>query len=379
MKTYTALGLMSGSSLDGLDIAYCEFSFDGQNWTFKIHQSETFAYDEEWYLLLKQLPQQSKGEMEWANIEYGELSAILVNDFMEKYNLKPELIASHGHTILHEPTKGYTLQIGDGQTIADNTNIKTICDFRSKDVSLGGQGAPLVPIGDKHLFGDFDFCLNLGGIANISFEEVGEIKAFDICGANQLLNHLSLQAGKPYDESGRIAQMGKMNIGLFRLLNSDKYFNLASPKSLSNQYVFDNFISLLDNYQCPLEDKLFTTVKHIAFQINETIKNFPDGRLLISGGGAHNAFLVHALRRETKHEIVVPHPKIVDFKEALIYLSVSESFLYKATSLRKIPFLKPKGKLYFKRKDLDAYLSQNYKPSTNDLKNNIAENFTKRK
>jgi len=319
MEIYTALGLMSGSSLDGLDIAFCEFSLDSTKWKFKIHQAETFAYDEEWLLLLKELPQKSKEEIEWANIEYGELTAILVNNFIEEYNLKPDLIASHGHTILHEPAKGYTLQIGNGQTIANNTNIKTICDFRSKDVSLGGQGAPLVPIGDKYLFGDFDFCLNIGGIANISIEEKGQMKAFDICGANQLLNHLSLQAGKPYDENGSIAQMGKMNRNLFNQLNSDNYFNLAPPKSLSNQYVIDNFISLLDSYQCPLEDKLLTAVKHIAYQINETIKNIPEGRLLISGGGAHNAFLVQALRRETKHEIVIPNSKIIDFKEALIF------------------------------------------------------------
>jgi len=319
METYTALGLMSGSSLDGLDIAFCEFSLDSGKWRFKIHQSETFAYREEWVLLLKQLPQQSKKEIERANIEYGELTASLTNRFIKNHNLKPDLIASHGHTILHEPAKGYTLQIGDGQTIASKTKIKTICDFRSKDVSLGGQGAPLVPIGDKHLFGDFDFCLNLGGIANISFEDEGHLKAFDVCGANQLLNHLSLQLGKPYDENGRVAQMGKMNRQLFDLLNSDIFLGLLPPKSLSNQYVVDNFISLLDSYKCPLEDKLFTAVKHIAFQINETIKNLPDGRLLISGGGAHNAFLVHALRRETKHEIIVPDSRIIDFKEALIF------------------------------------------------------------
>jgi anhydro-N-acetylmuramic acid kinase len=319
MKTYTALGLMSGSSLDGLDIACCEFFYERGKWSFQIHQSGTFAYGEEWLLLLKQLPEQSKGEIEWANIEYGELTASLVNNFIEKYNLKPDLIASHGHTILHEPAKGYTLQIGDGQTIAGKTKIKTICDFRSKDVSLGGQGAPLVPIGDKHLFSDFDFCLNIGGIANISFEEAGKMKAFDICGANQLLNHLSLQAGKPYDENGSMAQMGKMDRGLFNLLNSDIYFEKTLPKSLSNKYVHDEFIELLDGYKCPLQDKLFTVVKHIAFQVTKAIERFPTGEMLISGGGAHNGFLVNALRRETKHKVVIPDKKLIDFKEAMIF------------------------------------------------------------
>ena len=319
MKTYKALGLMSGSSLDGLDIAYCEFSFDGKNWTFKIHQSETFAYDEEWLLLLKQLPEQSKEEIEWANIEFGELTASLVNDFIEEYNLKPDLIASHGHTILHEPDKGYTVQIGDGQTIATKTGIRTICDFRSKDVSLGGQGAPLVPIGDKYLFGDFEFCLNIGGIANISFEEDGGMRAFDICGANQLLNHLSLQAGKPCDENGSMAQMGKMNRELFDLLNSNIYFEKPLPKSLSNQYVQDEFIELLDNYNCPLEDKLFTSVKHIAFQVSKAVEKSQKGRMLISGGGTHNVFLVNALKRETGHDVIIPDAKLINFKEALIF------------------------------------------------------------
>jgi len=319
MEKFTALGLMSGSSLDGLDIAYCEFSLSNNKWNYKIHQAQTFTYDEEWVLRLKQLPKSTKEEITQADIDFGKLTTTFVNQFAEKHKINPGLIASHGHTIFHEPASGYTLQIGNGHTIAKGTGIKTICDFRSRDISLGGQGAPLVPIGDKYLFGDFDFCLNLGGIANISFQENGEMKAFDICGANQILNHLSLQVGKPYDENGNIAILGKMNTELFALLNSDPYFNQQKPKSLSNRYVVTNFIEVTNKIECPIEDKLYTTVKHIAYQTNKAIGNLSNGKLLVSGGGAHNSFMVNALHRETKHEIIVPDKKTIDFKEALIF------------------------------------------------------------
>ncbi len=319
MEKFTILGLMSGSSLDGLDIAHCEFYFEDSKWEYKIIKAQTFTYNEEWLLKLRELPKQKAKEIAKTDIEYGKLTAGFVNEFLKQYKIKPDLIASHGHTIFHEPAQGFTFQLGNGKIIASETGIKTICDFRTKDIMLGGQGAPLVPIGDKYLFGEFDFCLNLGGIANISFEENGQMTAFDICGANQILNHLSLQAGKPYDANGNIASLGKMNRELFNLLNSDPFFRLQAPKSLSNKYVRTNFINVVDNFNCPLEDKLFTVVKHIAFQANNAIKNLAQGKLLISGGGTHNSFLVTAIKREIKHEIIVPDNKTIDFKEALIF------------------------------------------------------------
>lgn len=319
MKKITALGLMSGSSLDGLDIAYCEFYYEKNEWKFEIVEAQTFSYNEEWAIKLRELPNISSKEIEKADYDYGELTAHFVNQFLSLKKYKPELIASHGHTILHEPDKGFTLQIGNGQVIANETGIKTINDFRTKDVSLGGQGAPLVPIGDKLLFGDYDFCLNIGGIANISFEENHKRIAFDICGANQILNYLSLQVGKPYDKNGNIAILGKMNTELFELLNSDSYFTQEKPKSLSNQYVAENFIEATNKIICPVEDKLYTTVKHIAYQTNKAIEKHEKGKLLISGGGTHNKFLVTALKRETKHEIIVPDPITINFKEALIF------------------------------------------------------------
>lgn len=310
---------MSGSSLDGLDIAYCEFYYEKDEWNFEIVDAQTFSYNEEWSIKLRELPNSTPKEIEKADIEYGELTADFVNQFLSQKKYKPDLIASHGHTILHEPAKGFTLQIGNGQIIANETGIKTINDFRTKDVLLGGQGAPLVPIGDKLLFSNYDFCLNIGGIANISFEENGERIAFDICGANQILNYLSLQVGKTFDENGNIAILGKMNTELFNLLNSDSYFDQRPPKSLSNQYVTNKFIDATNKIECPVQDKLYTTVKHIAFQTNKAIENQNKGSLLLSGGGTHNSFMVTALRRETKHDIIVPDPMIIDFKEALIF------------------------------------------------------------
>jgi len=318
MEIFSAIGVMSGSSLDGLDLAFCEFERTA-NWSFKILKVTTYPFSEEWRLKLYSLPTKSQREIDKMDIEFGQFIGQAVNEFLQDSDLKPDLIASHGHTIFHDPGKGYTLQIGDGRTIANLTGITTINDFRSKDIEFGGQGAPLVPIGDEFLFSEYDFCLNIGGIANISFDIDGNRLAFDICAANQLLNHLSLQLGAPFDKNGAYAQLGKLNISLLKKLNSDPYFLLETPKSLSNQYIQTAFTSLLETSNAPVEDKLYTVVKHIAFQVNEAIKNRSGGKILLTGGGAHNSFLVDAISMETNKAIVVPDEKIIDFKEAIIF------------------------------------------------------------
>lgn len=318
METFSAIGVMSGSSLDGLDLAYCEFERN-RSWSFKVLKAKTYPFTEEWRLRLSSLPTKSQEEIERANIQFGQFIGETVFEFLKDNHLKPDLIASHGHTIFHAPEKGYTLQIGDGQTIADITGINTINDFRSKDIELGGQGAPLVPIGDALLFKEYDFCLNIGGIANISFDKKGKRLAFDICAANQLLNHLSLQLGAPFDKDGTFAQLGKLNIPLFNKLNNDMYFLLTQPKSLSNQYVQNAFTAKLETSNASVEDKLYTVVKHIAFQVNEAVKAQAGRKILVTGGGAHNRFLVDAISMETSKEIIVPDNEIIDFKEAIIF------------------------------------------------------------
>ncbi len=305
--------------MDGLDIAFCEFNLEKGKWAYKINAAKTYYYTEEWKIRLRELPNAAAKEIIRANTEYASLCADFINEFTYENKLSPDLISSHGHTVFHEPAEGFTYQIGDGQVIATNTKTKTICDFRSMDISLGGQGAPLVPIGDELLFAGYEFCLNIGGIANISFRENNKRIAYDICAANQLLNFLSLQLGKPFDKNGYYAQLGKLNTHLFNTLNKDAYFMEKAPKSLSNQYVKNNFIDIVNKSGCSVEDKLYTVSKHIAYQVNESSKRFPKGKILLSGGGAHNSFLTSAIKRECKHEIVIPGSKIIDYKEALIF------------------------------------------------------------
>ena len=319
METYSAIGIMSGSSLDGVDIALCSFNRENGSWSFEIRKAVTYPYTEEWQLKLQELPGKDKSEIAATDTAYGQLLSEMVNDFLKDLPDKPDLIASHGHTIFHEPEKGYTLQIGNGQIIADATGILTINNFRQKDIELGGQGAPLVPIGDELLFNEYDFCLNIGGIANISYRDNNQRIAFDVCPANQMLNYLSRQLGASYDKNGAFAQLGKLNKQLFEALNGDLYYRKEKPKSLSNQYVTNAFISKTEMADASVEDKLYTVVKHIAYQVNKSIAHLPVGNLLITGGGAHNKFLVKAIKLETGMNVIVPEKEIVDFKEAIVF------------------------------------------------------------
>ncbi len=309
---------MSGSSLDGIDLVYSEFFYDTK-WHYNIIAAETYAYSEEWIITLTQMPNQTGSKLIEADINYGKYLGNLINEFISINNLKPNIISSHGHTVFHNPDLGYTFQLGNGQTIATTTGIKTICDFRIGDIQLGGQGAPLVPIGDSLLFSEYDFCINIGGIANISFNDNNQRIAFDICPANQLLNHLSRQIGKPYDENGNLAQLGKMDNQLFTSLNNHPYYLLPHPKSMSNQLVTDTFIKMIDESEANLEDKLYTVCKHIAFQIKNATKKYKGNKLLITGGGAHNNFLMTAISNELQIDIPLTDRIIIDFKEALIF------------------------------------------------------------
>lgn len=319
MKEYNALGLMSGSSLDGVDLAFCRFLEKGQSWNYHIEVAETIPYPEVWKQFLVESIDVGAAELLSRDVKFGNHLAELINDFLKRYNLKPDLIAVHGHTLFHQPQKHVSYQMGSGQAIAIATGIPTVSDFRTKDILLGGQGAPLVPIGDALLFGDYDYCLNIGGIANISYAEKNIRKAFDTCPANQLLNHLSQQMGVPYDKGGRLALKGRFNQAFFSLLNQDAYYKLKIPKSLSNEYVHQSFISKIDNFDAPIQDKLNTVVKHIAFQIAGNRKKSMGKQMLVTGGGAHNTFLVQEIQNAGGFELVIPEKQLIDFKEALIF------------------------------------------------------------
>ena len=328
MVTYHAIGLMSGTSLDGLDIAICRFQF-ADKWNFEILHAKTHAYSDEWTERLttaEDLDQESLSDL---NIEYGKLIGQVAHDIKHNCRDKIDLISSHGHTIFHEPDKGITLQIGDGKTIAEVCRCQVISDFRSLDVSLGGQGAPLVPVGDQFLFPEYDACLNLGGFANISYNEnavpggrQGIRRAFDICPANIGLNELARSLGAPYDQNGSLASKGTVNLELLKVLDQLPYYSLPHPKSLGREWYLNNLRPLLSSCEIAVNDLLRTVVEHIAVQVAIVINALsisPDGRILVTGGGAFNTFLIRQIGRLSNHKIVIPDPEIVNFKEALIF------------------------------------------------------------
>ena len=312
-----AIGLMSGTSLDGVDLVYVAFD-KSENYSFEILQTKTYSYTNEWKHKLKEAFHQSEIEINQLDVEYGRYLGKLINSFISDYQIYTiDFVASHGHTIFHKPDQGITLQIGNGSEISKITNHKVICDFRTQDVKFGGQGAPLVPIGDKLLFADYKYCLNLGGFANISFENNRERIAFDICPVNIVMNHYVQKIGLEYDDKGKLASQGQINFELLKELNNLKFYDDAKPKSLGYEFVVDAVFPLIDKYFLSEKDILRTFVEHIVFQISRKIKF--KGELLITGGGTFNTFLINELRKKISNQIVIPKKEIIDFKEALIF------------------------------------------------------------
>ena len=336
MDTYHVIGLMSGSSLDGLDIAYCLFSNENAclpdrqgKWNFKILKTDMVEYPDVWVQEIKQLPVASAKTFLEIHASLGNYFGKRVNDFIKKNSLqnKVDLVASHGHTIFHFPEKRFTTQIGDGAAIAAQTNLPVACDFRTADIANGGQGTPIVPIGDKFLFTGYRFCLNIGGIANISCKTENSIVAFDICAANQILNLLANRLGKEYDTNGEIAASGNVNEALLTKLNTLAFYSLDYPKSLDNSFSRESVLPLLEEFEISTEDKMRTYVEHIAIQIAKHIKwisekekiNFSDeDNMLVTGGGAFNKFLIERIKAQTKIFVEVPNDESVKFKEAVV-------------------------------------------------------------
>ncbi|MBL0102503.1 MAG: anhydro-N-acetylmuramic acid kinase [Bacteroidetes bacterium] len=318
-QIYHVLGIMSGTSLDGVDLAFCEFE-KKDRWNFQLIAGETIPYSQAWSEQLRNAPTLSAESLMRLNSEYGTFLGKLASDFCFRHKLKPDFISSHGHTIFHRPNESYTLQIGSGPHIAAATSLPVIFDFRSGDVALGGQGAPLVPIGDRLLFSEMDYCLNLGGIANISFEKNGERIAFDICAANMVLNYLSGKVGKSYDANGEMARSGKVDKNLLSKLNALRYYAKPFPKSLGREDVEADVIPILEESTLSVNDLLATFCKHIAHQVSNviTLRN-SSNTLLISGGGALNSYLIDCIKEECKINVVVPSPNIINFKEAIIF------------------------------------------------------------
>lgn len=347
-RTYHVIGLMSGSSLDGLDICYVRFIVDSSRAIidtdteidcrpftveYKILQADCKEFPAGFREKLRNAPHLSAFEFARLHTEVGNYFGEVTALFMHKNNIKAvDFICSHGHTIFHQPCAGFTTQIGCGALIAANTNCKVVCDIRTSDVAYGGQGAPLVPIAEQYLFPDYNAFLNMGGIANISFhhpnspEKVSEAEigkkviAYDVCAANTLLNHLAQQNGLAFDENGDLARKGTIIQPILEELNTIAFCKQPAPKSLGTEHVYSEWIALLDNYNNNTEDKLATAVEHISIQIGKETKSvIPNfhSNILITGGGAFNTFLIERIQAHTTSTVIVPDKLTISYKEAL--------------------------------------------------------------
>lgn len=320
-KQFAVIGAMSGTSLDGLDLAYCTFKQTNGKWHFQILQTKCINYGPEFRHWLASIEKATALEFVKADYSLGVFIGQQINSFVKQNKLKVDFIASHGHTIFHQPENGFSTQIGNGAAIAANAGISTVCDFRSLDVALKGQGAPLVPIGDQLLFHEFDYCLNLGGFANISFEVQSKRIAFDLCPVNMALNGLSAQLGAEYDKNGMLAKKGKLDSALLDKLNKLDYYKKEYPKSLGKEWFLKEFLPLIKYSKSRIEDKLNTVCEHAALQISYITNSNSSNKskILCTGGGAYNTYLISRLKKHCKQEIIVPDKKWVEFKEALVF------------------------------------------------------------
>ena len=319
-ETYNVIGVMSGTSLDGIDLAHIHFSVIDSKWSFTILETETVSYDRNWINKLKGAVDFSTEELTELNKNYTVLLANIIKTFITKHQLKNlDAVCSHGHTILHQPQNNFTLQIGNLPEIAKFTGQTVVCDFRVQDVQLGGQGAPLVPIGDRILFANYDYCLNLGGFSNVSFEQNGKRIAFDISPVNTVLNFYANRLGLDYDDKGNISKSGKLNTDLLSELNASDYYKKSYPKSLGFEFVKTIILPLIEKYSIPTEDKMRTFTEHIAAQTASSLP-IKNGKLLASGGGVYNDFLMKRMQFHLPQlQFIIPDAKILEYKEALIF------------------------------------------------------------
>ena len=310
--SYRVLGLMSGTSLDGVDLAICSFT-KNKNWHYKIEKSTTIKYSKYWLETLSNLHKKPEKIINEIDLKYGDFLSKICNKFLK--NEKIDYISSHGHTIFHQPENNFTLQIGNGNVISKNTKKITINNFRNLDVSLKGQGAPLVPVGDMLLFRKYKYCVNLGGFANVSIKKNNKIIAFDICPVNIILNYFSNLKGRAYDLNGCMAQTGNLAPDLLKKLNSLQFYSKKYPKSLSREWVEKNIMPLIKN-DIKIEDVLHTLCEHIGIQIGKLLN---DKEALFTGGGVFNSYLLSRIKFYSKSKIIIPDKRTIEFKEALIF------------------------------------------------------------
>ncbi len=329
---------MSGSSLDGLDIAFVQLQENGGKWSYEIIHADCYEYDSTWIGKLKDAIKLNALDYQLLHTEYGHYLGKQVNLFIEKNNLHHQvnLISSHGHTTFHVPEKLMTAQLGDGAAIAAETQLPVVTELRAMDIAFGGQGAPIVPIGEKMLLDNYTYFLNLGGIANISANINENFIAFDVCAANRVLNMLSEEKGCAFDDEGKIAATGNINAELLKKLNEQEYYNRPHPKSLANDFGVETVFPIVKQSLISIEDAMRTYVEHIVVQIKNSIEKISinykplreesfgqttNYKLLATGGGALNSFLIKRLKdalHEINVEVFIPEENLIQYKEALI-------------------------------------------------------------
>lgn len=316
---YYVLGVMSGTSLDGIDLAYITFEIKNK-WSFQIKITETIYYPEYWVKKLSNLVNQNIDELKILDKEYTVYLANEINNFLKKNEIDNlDFISSHGHTALHQPQYGLTYQLGNKVELAKLTNNTLVCDFRVQDVELGGQGAPLVPIGDKLLFKEFDFCLNLGGFANISLDNNNTRIAYDVCPVNVVLNLYAKLLDEDFDYNGELAKSGKINLEMLTGLNGLSYYQEEPPKSLGVEWVNEFVLPIITKFKENPKNILCTFTEHVAIQIATIINSKPNSRVLVTGGGTYNKYLIDRIRKLSDVEIIIPENELIEFKEALIF------------------------------------------------------------
>ena len=315
-SSFNIIGVMSGTSVDGLDLCYVSFTKDFLS-NYKIISSETIDYPSNLKSNLINAINLDETKLKELDLKLGEFIAFSIEDFLQNNNLRrPDLISSHGHTVYHQPKILKTLQIGSGKVINKVTGVKTVNNFREQDVKLGGEGAPLVPIGDKILFKNYKYCLNLGGFVNISVKDNDQIFAYDICALNTVLNFYSKKNGYEYDKNGSLSKQGAINSDMFNELNKLNFYSKKNPKSLGIEFVKEVLFPLINKYQINSLDVLATYIKHVAFQIKKNITG--KEKVLLSGGGSFNKTLIQNLENYNIN-YTIPENTIVNFKESLIF------------------------------------------------------------
>ena len=315
---YNVIGVMSGTSIDGIDLCYCCFTLD-REWTYEIIKCETILYDNYWIEKLSTAVLLSKPEISLLNNEYTFFLASVVNQFIQNNNLiNIDFVSSHGHTVFHKPNSNYTFQLGNLIEFRNLISFPVVCDFRIQDIQLGGQGAPLVPIGDLLLFKDYKYCINLGGFSNLSVKSENEIIAYDICPVNIVLNKYSRKIGYEFDKNGNISKSGVINAKLLTDLNDLSFYSLKHPKSLGLEWVDKNIFPITDSYNLTIPDILRTFSEHVSIQVSKTI-NDKNASILFTGGGVKNNFLFSLIRKRLPNSFCKPNNDLIDFKEALIF------------------------------------------------------------